>query len=167
MLTDLSQTEEWFKARFNLANFLLDDTSKSESIENAIEILNDLLTYISQETDTEKWAYINLAMGFAYDQRIKGDKHNNLKKVITHYNQALIFFTKEKYPEKWAVTKAGIGLAYSEIKKGNHKENILKAIEYYSDAIGIFTEENYPEDYKDSVQQIEQLRIKLGKIDGG
>ena len=96
---DRSSPEEWFELRFDLSNYLLDyENAPSEKVEEAISILNDLLNEIEKHQEAEKWAMVNLGLGYAYDKRVKGDKQKNLEKVIEYYKRALMVFDNPPHP---------------------------------------------------------------------
>ncbi len=108
-LTDLSEFEEWFRIRFNLVIFLREDSnSKSDNIEESVEILHELLTDTSQKEKPKDWANVNLALGMAYDDRVNGEKQDNLEKAIEYCKQALHIFTKNKYPKYQAAATSFI-----------------------------------------------------------
>jgi hypothetical protein len=155
---DLFQANQLFDIKFNLANLLIND---SNNIEEAINIFSNLLQETDRMKETEKFAYLNLGLGFAYDQRTEGNRNENLKKVVDCYEEALVYFRKDTQPEKWASTKAGIGLAYAEIKNGENTEYIIKAIESYLDTLLIYTKNEYPEDYEDSIKELAHLKKRL------
>jgi tetratricopeptide (TPR) repeat protein len=165
-LIDQSHPEAWFKVRFNFANFL-QESDQPEDIEEAIKILHELLTNISQEKKPEKYAAVALSLGMTYDRRTRGNRQENLEKVIEYYNQALTVFKKDNYPEEWAMTKAGIGFAYAEKKTGHEKENLLNAIEHYEATLEVYTKNAYPEDYEDSMQELARLQERLNALKKG
>ena len=157
---ELTDTEELFKIQFKLANLLIDTKNNNfENSEEAIEILKDLFFNPTKSSETEKKAFLNLAFGYAYSKRLKGEKKSNIKKSINYYEQALVFFTKDKRSQEWALTKAGIGKAYSIIE--DNELNIIKAIENYLDTLSIYTKEEYPEDYEDSIRELSILKKRL------
>ncbi len=159
---DQLDIEKLFKIKIKLALVLKESSDESgEDAEESIKILNSLMLDISQAEEPEKKAKLNLAFGYAYDQRVKGDRNENLKKAIDYYEQALVFFEKEKYPESWAMIKAGIGQAFAGTKYGNEITNISNAIENYLDTLLIYTKDKYPEDRDDSLTEIILLKKRL------
>ncbi len=135
-----------FKIKFELANFLLDiESNKQENIDESIQILLKLKAKMLKEVNSKEYAYVNLGLGYAFEQRIQGARHDNLLKCLKHYEKALIFFKESKNPQKRASVKSGIGLAYSEMATENNTLEIIKAIENYLETLHIYTKDEHPE----------------------
>ena len=149
--------EMYFKLQFRLANYLVAD-GKDRGIEEAIDILTQLLLGASGGKTGERLAHIHLALGFAFGEKVLGEKRIHFESTIRHYEEALKFFTRDTYPEKWASIKAGIGLAYAE-KAGQN--DVVRAIENYLDTLDVYTKQEYLEDYEDSIRELGKLKKRL------
>ena len=159
---DRSNPEEWFELRFDLSNYLLEDeNAPSEQVEEAISILNDLLNEIEKHQEAEKWAMVNIGLGYAYDKRVKGDKQKNVEKVIEYYKRALTVLDKDKYPKHWAAIKAGIGYAFAVKETGDLKSNIIEGILNIRDSLEYYSKEEHPEDYWDKIKELKRLKKLL------
>ncbi len=53
----------------------------------------------------EDWAMTQNNLANAYQQRIRGERADNLERAIAHSEQALTVYTREAFPEDWAMTQ--------------------------------------------------------------
>ena len=96
------------------------------------------------EENTEKWARMQINLGNAYSNRIKGDKADNLELAIAACNQALLVFTPEAFPKDWAITQINLGVAYYDRIKGDKADNIEFAIAASTNALQVFSPGAFP-----------------------
>ncbi len=150
--------EQWAMTQNNLGNAYSERIwgDKAQNLEDAITAYNQALDFYTQalkvytRTDfLEQWAMTQNNLGFAYSERIKGDKDKaqNLEDAIAAYNQALEVYTPTDFPEKWAGTQNNLGLAYSERIKGDKDkaQNLEDAIAAYNQALEVYTRTDFPE----------------------
>jgi CHAT domain-containing protein len=99
-----------------------------------------------------------------YDERIRGDRAQNLEKVIEGYESALKIYTKENFPIQWATIQNNRAVEYSKWTKGDRAENLEKAIEGYESALEIYTKEKFPIDW--AMTQNNRANAYLDRIKG-
>ncbi len=93
------------------------------------------------------WAGIQINLGSAYCDRIRGDKAKNLEQAIQAYQQALLVFTREAFPSNWAGIHDNLVGAYSNRIKGEKAENLEWAIHAGQQALSVFTRKAFPTDW--------------------
>ncbi|QSV63925.1 MAG: CHAT domain-containing protein [Dolichospermum sp. DL01] len=147
--------EQWAMTQNNLGNAYSERIwgDKAQNLEDAITAYNQALDFYTQalkvytRTDfLEQWAMTQNNLGFAYSERIKGDKDKaqNLEDAIAAYNQALEVYTRTDFPEKWAGTQNNLGLAYSNRIKEDKAQNLEDAIAAYNQALEVYTRTDFP-----------------------
>lgn len=105
----------------------------------------------------KKWAKTQESLGFAYAQRISGNKLENLEVAINYYNAALKVYTREDFLKEWATIQIHLGNAYFyRIKE--RANSIEKAREHYNDALNAFTSEAFPK------YRAAEVQINLGGL---
>ena len=67
----------------------------------------------------------------AYNDRIRGDRADNIEQAIEHYELALKVRTQKDFPADWAMTQNNLANAYSDRIRGDRADNIEQAIEHY------------------------------------
>jgi CHAT domain-containing protein len=86
-------------------------------------------------------------LGSAYNNRIKGERAENIENAIAAYDAALQVYTREAFPQNWAMTQNNLGVAYNYRIKGERAENIENAIAAYNAALRIYTREAFPQNW--------------------
>ncbi len=90
------------------------------------------------------WAMTENNLAAAYNDRIKGDRTDNIEQSILHYGQALKVRTEKAFPADWAKTKVNLAAAYNNRIRGDRAENIEQAIEHCQQAMMVFTARDFP-----------------------
>ncbi|PSB58527.1 hypothetical protein [Chamaesiphon polymorphus] len=57
----------------------------------------------------EYWAMLQHNLGLAYQNRIHGDRKENLERSIECFHQSLEIYTKNDFPEKWKIDREDLG----------------------------------------------------------
>ncbi|MFG3817373.1 tetratricopeptide repeat protein, partial [Limnothrix redekei] len=70
------------------------------------------------------WAATQNNLGLAYNDRIRGERADNLERAITAYERALEVRTRDALPEDWAATQNNLGLAYNDRIRGERADNL-------------------------------------------
>jgi len=83
----------------------------------------------------------------AYQERIRGDKAQNLEEAISFYQYALEVRTREAFPVEWATTQNHLANAYQERIREDKAQNLEEAIASYQYALEIYTREAFPVDW--------------------
>ncbi|MFB2891610.1 CHAT domain-containing protein [Aerosakkonemataceae cyanobacterium BLCC-F50] len=109
-------------------------------------------------TSYEDWAEIQDKLGDTYYVRLRGEKADNLKKVISCYQEALKVYTLEDFPVEWATTNLNLGVAYCNYHQGNRAANVKEAIACFENALQVFTRENYPKEWATAQNNLAALR---------
>ncbi|MBO1058360.1 MAG: CHAT domain-containing protein [Dolichospermum sp. JUN01] len=146
--------EQWAMTQNNLGNAYSERIwgDKAQNLEDAITAYNQALDFYTQalkvytRTDfPEQWAMTKNTLGNAYNNRIRGDKAENLEIAIAAYNKALEVYTPADFPEQWAMTKNNLGAAYNNRIRGDKAENLENAIAAYNQALEVYTRTDFPE----------------------
>ena len=87
----------------------------------------------------------NLAID--YNNRIRGEKAENIELAIASYTAALEVRTRHAFPEDWAMTQNNLGEAYRERIRGEKAQNIELAIASYTNALSVYTRDAFPQDW--------------------
>ncbi|MCP2729132.1 tetratricopeptide repeat protein, partial [Limnofasciculus baicalensis] len=103
---------------------------------------------IRTESDfPQDWAQTQNNLANAYNNRIAGDKRENLENAIAYYHKALRIYTESDFPQDWATTQNNLANAYLYRIAGDKRENLEMAIAYYHNALRIRTESDFPQDW--------------------
>jgi tetratricopeptide (TPR) repeat protein len=84
-------------------------------------------------------------LALAYENRIKGDRAENIEQAITGYQLALEVYQRNAFPEEWAMTQNNLALAYENRIKGDRVKNIEQAITGYQLALEVYQRDAFPE----------------------
>jgi tetratricopeptide (TPR) repeat protein len=122
-----------------------DFEKRAADLEAKIAIYELALQVHTREAFPSDWADIQFGLGFAYRNRIRGDRAKNIEKAITAYELALQVLTREAFPQNWANTQNNLGTAYRNRIRGDRAENIEKAIAAYKLALQVLTREAFPQ----------------------
>ncbi|HAC65707.1 MAG TPA: hypothetical protein DCF68_19795, partial [Cyanothece sp. UBA12306] len=88
---------------------------KSHKSEKAITCYQEALKVYTFEAFPVDWARIQNNLGFAYFNRIRGDKAENLERAMLYYTEALKVYTFETFPQECLQTSYNLGkLHYRE-----------------------------------------------------
>ena len=112
--------------------------NQADNIEIAITGYEIALTIFTRHTYQEQWATLQHNLGYAYYDRIEGDKPDNLEKAKKYCERALEVRTHFKFPREWAMTKNILGNVYAQITQGDEAQNLEDAITCYLDAREVF-----------------------------
>jgi CHAT domain-containing protein len=114
--------------------------NQADNIEIAITGYEIALTIFTRYTYQEQWATLQHNLGYAYCNRIEGDKPDNLDKAKKYCERALEVRTHSKFRRewKWANTKNILGNIYAQITQGDEAQNLEDAITCYLDAREVF-----------------------------
>ncbi len=64
-----------------------------------------LRIYTREYVPATYWAMLQHNLGLAYQNRVKGDRKENLEKSIECFNKSLEIFTQDEFPEKWKINQ--------------------------------------------------------------
>ncbi|MBE8968805.1 CHAT domain-containing protein [Nostocales cyanobacterium LEGE 12452] len=120
---------------------------RASNLEIAITGCKIVLTVFTREVFPEKWADIQVILGNAYRDRIRGDKADNLEQAIASFLAALQILTLTSFPQACALTQISLGEAYIKRIRGSKAENLEQAIASFSTALQILTPIDFPIDW--------------------
>jgi tetratricopeptide (TPR) repeat protein len=100
------------------------------------------------------WAGTINNLAAAYNNRIRGERAENLERAIEFYGQALEVHTREDFPVDWATTLNNLANAYSDRIRGERAENLEKAIEFYGQALEVRTRKDFPVDWAGTINNL-------------
>ncbi len=112
---------------------------RAANLEIAIAGYETALRVYSYETFREQWAEIQINLGIAYEERLRGNQAEKWEQAITCYENAGQVFTRETPAQLWASVQENLGNAYRNRVKGDKEENLERAIPYYENALQVFT----------------------------
>ena len=97
--------------------------------------------------EEQEWASLQVWLGNAYQDRMRGNRAENLHQAIRCYEEALTVYTPETAPLDYAMTQNNLGTAYSGLPTGDRADNLAYAIQCYQEALRFRTPEAAPLDY--------------------
>jgi tetratricopeptide (TPR) repeat protein len=116
----------------------------SGSLEEQIEIYEDILSQLRKEEASAFWAAVQNKLGIAYAARRRGSRAENLEKAIAAYEVALAVTQKRTLLVDSAMIQNNLGAAYRRRIRGEKADNLERAISAYEAALEVFTREEYP-----------------------
>ena len=149
---------------FNLAVGLVsneDSDDRANNIEEAIDIYNKILKRLSFTEDKNRWASIQRDLGYAYSERLVGDKITNINEAIKHYEKALQVFTADSNLEDWILTKRLLAELFAEKMDTSAINNLVTAIKLCEEVLGRCDDESTHEHQIEIQEMIEEFRKKL------
>ena len=87
----------------------------------------------------------------AYQDRIRGERTENLEQAINYYKNALRVRTFDAFPVEWAMTQNNLANAYQDRIRGERTENLEQAINYYKNALRVRTFDAFPQKHAESL----------------
>lgn len=97
-------------------------------------------------------------LSIAYQNRISGERRDNVEAAIACHKAALKVYTRKAYPEEWAMTQVCLGIAYMDRISVERRDNVDAAIACYKAALEVYTREAYPEEWAKTQMQIDAAR---------
>ena len=95
-----------------------------------------------------------------YAQRIRGERSENLERVIGLHEQVLTVHTREATPVEWATTTMSLANAYKDRIRGERSENVERAIDLCGQALTVYTLQTMPIQHR-------QVQTLLGDLPFG
>jgi tetratricopeptide (TPR) repeat protein len=122
-------------------------TNKELSIKSCELALTVFIFTLQDDPEDWFWAVIQISLGLAYWQRIRGERADNLEIAIACFQEALKVYTFTAFPEDWAMTQNNLGNAYSDRIRGEGAENLETAIACYQEALKVYTFTAFSQDW--------------------
>ena len=91
-----------------------------------------------------EWAKVMMNLANAYNNRIRGDRAQNLEEAIAAYRQALEVLTRQAMPVEWATVMMNLANAYYYRIRGDRAQNLEEAIAAYRQALEVLTRQAMP-----------------------
>ncbi len=114
--------------------------------------------YERQAKRTREWAMVQMSLGTAYQERIKGDKNENIRRAIACHKNALQFFDQRVPSPDWADAKYALAQAYSDMHlQGDDATDTERAIAACEAALEVFTRNEFPEKWAVAQQRLGRL----------
>jgi CHAT domain-containing protein len=121
-----------------------DEIMKKDRLEQAIKSYENALTVYKVDDNPDDWLYLQYALGLAYQQRVKGDKVENIKKATNLLKNALDSGCLSSKPEIWACLNTGLAMTFTEFSQIAEFGDVETAIEALKKALTHFTREKEP-----------------------
>lgn len=168
-LAKVSQDDftSWYAFSFNLAVGLVsneDSDNRANNIEEAIKIYKNILQRLSYINDKNTWASIQRDLGYAYSERLVGDKITNINKAIKHYEQSLQVFTADTHLEDWILTKRLLAELLAEKMDSSALDNLDNAIKLCEKVLEKCNDESTREHQIEIQEMIDGFRKKRNYI---
>jgi len=132
----------------DLANIYreLDDYRRAGAFQDqAIEAYQKAITEQEEMISKKQgWASLQVWLGDAYQDRIRGNRAGNLRQAIACYEQALTAYTLEVAPPDYATTQNNLGAAYARLPTEDRVANLARAIHCFQEALRFWTPETDP-----------------------
>jgi Soluble NSF attachment protein, SNAP/Tetratricopeptide repeat len=112
---------------------------------------------IAEAALPQECARTQMNLGTAYQNRVQGNKSENIELAIDCYESALKIYTETVFPLEWARIQANLGTAYQNRVQGNKSENIKLAIDCYKSALKIYTETAFLQECLDTTKDLGNL----------
>jgi len=122
-------------------------TNKELSIKSCELALTVFIFTLQDDPEDWFWAVIQISLGLAYWQRIRGERADNLEIAIACYQKAFKVFTFTAFPKYWALTQMNLGIAYWERIRGERADNLETAIACYQEGLKVFTFTAFTQDW--------------------
>ena len=163
--TKSSHPEEWAKTQACLGRAYRDRRSEdtADDLERAINCLESALTvYLSPNVK----AGIQLNLAGTYLDRIRGDRINNVERVIALCDAALGTYTRDDFPERWAKLQSTLGKAFRTRIRGVRKENLDRSAAYHQTALEVINRPSNPELWAQLHVELAETYLDLSYSDG-
>ncbi len=123
--------------------------SQTNNLEIAIKGYQTLFEVYTRDSFPYEWAMTQNNLGNAYQDRIRGERADNLDLAIAAFNLSLEVRTRtrEAFPEQWAMTQHNLGNAYSKRIRGERADNLELAIAAYNLSLEVYTRESFPSEW--------------------
>lgn len=144
-----SEEADSIAANIGIFSILIQEFTSGE-IANNIEIAITGYRIVAKILNREEWWLTQHNLGFAYYNRIAGNRSQNLEKAIDCYQSALSAYNVTENPEKWGLTQNNLGLAYLNRIEGDSAENKKNAIAAFQSALKVRDQKNYPKEWAET-----------------
>jgi CHAT domain-containing protein len=141
----------------------LDQSFQAIYLEIAIACLDTGLI-CAGEAYSKRLALFQNRLGIEYENRIRGDKGDNLERAIKYYQEALSIYTRNAFSTNWAQTQNNLANAYSDRIRGDKGENLERAIKFYELALSVHTRETFPKTW--AMTQYNLANVYRNRIKG-
>lgn len=132
---------------------------KEESVERAIEYVEQGLALISPETSLKAWTVGHDTLAAAYLERVRGPKTDNLRRAVEANDVCVAAFERAGMRERWA---HAMMVRCTLLEHFRHTdgaaEQLREAVAAAEGALSVFTPEKYPEEHAEAVRTISRLR---------
>lgn len=126
------QRQKWACAHLSLAKLLIDRPRyKFRSVEAGIRSIQQSLTVFTERTDEGAWAAISSYLGVSYQNRLDGDRTDNLNHSIQALQGALAVFERQENPRKISYNRYMLGVAWAQLRAGDRAANVERALELF------------------------------------
>lgn len=155
---DAREFQSWYAVNISLALCLLErDPKGSEDVEEAKEIYLNILDNLP-ENDWQKRSSILRNLGHLFEEKIRGNRGDNIEKAIHYYECAASDRLKVERTQDWALLKAAIGLARTSIVDGNEDKAKAAAADL-SVALAHLDESKYSEERQEVAEALKKLGL--------
>lgn len=163
-----SNPEQWAQVCADLAGELTNDygPSRQPSLQEAIELLDDVLERLDPVNDLDRWARSHRNIGMAYRDIESSDRVSCLEKAIDHTSVALSAWTQERNPYGWAQLQHNLGTIYYSQTRGDVHDNLTQAASHYSEALSVHTRDSYPDDWALTKSATGMCEIRFHDLSG-
>jgi CHAT domain-containing protein len=108
----------------------IDDVDTPIAQEEGRNRLEEALRWYQQDHYPLQWARVQAHLGWAYAERVGGDRAENIERAIDAYQLALQVITAQRFPDRWALLQRLLAAAFVERLYGDPAENAKRAAAY-------------------------------------
>ena len=116
----------------------------SNLVEIVITGLETILKFRTRETFPKQLAKIQHHLAHAYQERIRGNKAENIEQAIACLKNALKIYLEENCILEWGEIQYHLAYAYRQRIRGNKAENIEAVITCLRMTLMVYTPKNFP-----------------------
>jgi len=147
----------------------LDGLTSLKDTPRQIELLQEAVSLVAQESDPGLWAYLKTELGKSIVLNPGSRGSEETKEATQHFQEALEVLSEEELSGtyQWAVTLTMLGNAYEDdFAEGDRATNFEKAIKCYEKALNsVALFEEHPEDWGLAQVYLAEAYVKQPRSD--
>jgi CHAT domain-containing protein/tetratricopeptide (TPR) repeat protein len=90
---------------------------------------------------------VQLNLAFAFRNRVRAEKAQNLERAIAHYKAGLTVYTRGDFPIEFALAGHNLADVFKDRIYGDKAENLEQAIAHYEAALTIYGREDFQQEW--------------------
>ena len=140
----------------------------SDAFDQALQIYDQVLTYLDGQPDDDLWADTAKAFGEAlwvYGDRQQTDEY--LTDAQSAFEQVAKIWTRDRKPAEWAAVQTDLGNVYASLgDRQRDPQKWQEAVAAYQSSLEVWTKAEYPDDWAGTNNNIATVYRALGLYEG-